>query len=91
VTYQKREDLLSKEEHVKNFIKSFAAVEEAIEPFKDQKRDLRSSYDENKWLSKEEMRMAVKAYRLMKSDTDFEQLADYFKKLKRHFPGISNV
>ena len=91
MTYQKREDLLSKEEHVKNFIKSFAAVEEAIEPFKDQKRDLRSSYDENNWLSKEEMRMAVKAYRLMKSDTDFEQLTDYFKKLKRHFPGNSNV
>ena len=41
MTYQKREDMLSKEEHVKNFIKSFAAVEEAIEPFKDQKRDLR--------------------------------------------------
>ena len=91
MTYQRKEDLLSKEEHVKNFVKSFAAVEEAMEPFKDQKRDLRTSYDENSWLSKEEMRMAVKAYRLMRSDTDFEQLTDYFRKLKRAFPGVTNV
>ena len=89
MTFRRKEDLLSKEEHVKNFIKSFAAVEEAMEPFKDQKRDLRTSYDENKWLSKEEMRIAVKAYRLMKTGTDFEQLTEYFKKLKRAFPGVS--
>ena len=85
MTFKRKEDLLSKEEHVKNYIKSFAAIEEAIEPFKDQKRDLRSSYDENRWLSKEEQRMAVKAYRLMKSETDFEQLTEYFNKLKRTF------
>ena len=48
MTFKSKNDLLSKEEHVKNYIKSFAAIEEAIEPFKDQKRDLRSSYDENR-------------------------------------------
>jgi len=85
MTFKSKSDLLSKEEHVKNYIKSFAAIEEAIEPFKDQKRDLRSSYDENSWLTKEEQRMAVKAYRLMKSDTDIEQLTEYFNKLKRTF------
>ena len=85
MTFKSKNDLLSKEEHVKNYIKSLAAIEEAIEPFKDQKRDLRSSYDENRWLSKEEQRMAVKAYRLMRSDTDFEQLTEYFNKLKRTF------
>lgn len=91
MTFRKKEDLLSKEEHVKNYIKSFAAIEEAIEPFKDQKRDLRSSYDENRWLSKEEQRMAVKAYRLMKSETDFEQLTEYFNKLKRTFGNTFNA
>ena len=91
MTYRSKNDLLSKEEHVKNYIKSFAAIEEAIEPFKDQKRDLRESYNENSWLSKEEQRMAVKAYRLMKSDTDFEQLTEYFKKLKRTFGSSLNA
>ena len=74
---------LSKEQHMINFVKSFVAIEEAMEPFKDQRRDLRESYNENSWLSKEEMRLAVKAYRLLKQDTDIQELADCFKQLKR--------
>ena len=77
------EKLLTTEEYHSNFVKEFAAIEDAMEPFKEQRRDLRESYNDNGWLSKEEMRLAVKAYRLVKSDTDMEQLTDYFNKLKR--------
>ena len=73
----------TKEERIKSYIKQFAAIEEAMEPFKDQRRDLRENYDENGWLTKEEMRLAVKAYRLVKSDTDMDQLTDYFNNLKK--------
>ena len=73
----------TKEEHIKSYIKQLAAIEEAMEPFKDQCRDLRENYGDNGWLTKEEMRLAVKAYRLVKSDTDMEQLTDYFNNLKR--------
>ena len=73
----------TKEERIKSYIKQFAAIEEAMEPFKDQRRDLRDNYDENGWLTKEEMRLAVKAYRLVKSDTDMDQLTDYFNNLKK--------
>ena len=83
--------LLTTEEHLSNFVKEFAAIEDAMEPFKEQRRDLRESYDENGWLSKEEMRLAVKAYRLVKSDTDMEQLTDYFNKLKRTVRAIDHV
>ena len=62
-----------------------------MEPFKDQKRDLRSSYEENNWLSKEEMRMAVKAYRLLKSDVDMDALTDYFNQLKKTMRGMTGV
>jgi len=85
---QEDDQLLTKEQHILNFIKSFVALEEAIEPFKEQKRDLRESYNENSWLSKEEMRLAIRAYRLMKSDTDIEQLTDYFNQVKRGVGGI---
>ena len=81
---------LSKEQHMINFVKSFVAIEEAMEPFKDQRRDLRESYNTNSWLSKEEMRLAVKAYRLLKQDTDIQELADCFKQLKRAV-GHTNV
>ena len=74
---------ITKEQHVQAFIKSFVAIEEAMEPFKDQKRDLRGNYDENGWLSKQEMRMAIKAYRLLKTDTDMDELVDYFSHLKK--------
>jgi hypothetical protein len=81
MTFRNMDDLLSKEEHIKNYIRSFIALEEAIEPFKEQKRDLREEYDENDWLSKEEMRLAVRAYRIMQKGTDLEELIDYIEKV----------
>jgi hypothetical protein len=81
--------LLTTEEHLSNYVREFAAIEEAMEPYKEQRRDLRGSYDENSWLSKEEMRLAVKAYRLVKSDTDMEQLTEYFNRLKRTVRSIN--
>mgnify|MGYP006406691605 CR=1 FL=1 len=33
---------------------------------------------ENGWLSKEEISAAVKAFRLMKSEVDLEQMKDFF-------------
>ena len=37
-------DIVEKEKHITMFIKSLVAIEEAMEPFKDQKRDLRTFY-----------------------------------------------
>ena len=73
----------SREEHLSNYIKTFVAIEEAIEPFKEQRKDLRESYADNGWLSKEEMRLAVKAYRLYKSETDMDLLSEYVDKCQR--------
>ena len=72
----------TKEEHMVDFLKSFQAIEDAMEPFKDQRRDLRENFHENGWLSKEEMRMAVKAYRFMKQDIDLDEMKDIISKLK---------
>ena len=77
------QDIVEKEKRITTFIKSLAAIEDAMEPFKDQKRDLRQNYVDNGWLTKEEMRMAVRAYRLMKSDTDMDQLLDFVDHVKR--------
>ena len=83
--------LLPKEEHLSNYIKTFVALEEAMEPFKDQRKDLRESYAENGWLTKEEMRLAVKAYRLYKSETDMEILADYVNKCQRSVGRLTGI
>jgi len=68
----------SKEERIVDYVTSIAALDEAMKPFKEQKTDLRKSYLENGWLTKEEIKTALKAYRLRKDNTDMEQLTEMF-------------
>ena len=75
--------LEEKEGHITKYIKTMAAIEDSMEPYKQSKRDLKLNYVENGWLTKEEISVAVKAYRLMKSDTDIEQLMDFFDHVKK--------
>ena len=63
-----------KTEKMIEYIRSLNTIEEAMEPYKEQKRELRKEFKEQEWLSKEEISMAVKAYRMMKSEVDVEQL-----------------
>jgi len=90
-TMSSNEKSTTKEEHLSNYIKTFVAIEDAMEPFKEQRTDLRESYSENGWLTKEEMRLAVKAYRLYKSETDMEVLTDYVNKCQRSMGRITGI
>ena len=72
------EEIQEKEKRITDYIKSMATIEESMEPFKEQKRALKGNYVENGWLSKEEISMAVKAYRMVKNDVDIEQLMDFY-------------
>ena len=64
--------------YVKEYIRSMVAIEEAMEPYKEQKRDLRTEFRENGWLSTDEIRAAVKAYRLLKGNVDIDQLLESY-------------
>jgi len=72
----------TKEERIREFIKGVATIEEAMEPYKDQRKDLRKNYIDNGWLSKEEMKSLMKAYRLRKDDSDIEQLLQMYKTIE---------
>ena len=63
------------------YIRNLNAIEEAMEPYKEQKRELRKEYKEQEWLSKEEISMAVKAYRMMKSEVDIDQVTKGYNTL----------
>jgi len=71
-------DETAKAVHITEYIKSLSAIEDCIRPYQDQRRDLARNYVNNKWLSKEEIRLAKKAYRLMSDDIDFEQLGAFY-------------
>ena len=64
--------------YVKEYIRSLNAIEEAMEPYKDQKRDLRSEFRENGWLNTDEIRAAVKAYRLFKGKVNIDEVVENF-------------
>lgn len=79
---EKADDAKTKEEHMADYLDSMKALEDAMEPFKEQKRDLKANYVENGWLTKQEISLAVKAYRLAKDDTDMSALIDMVEALK---------
>jgi len=74
---------VKKEDRIVDYIKSVATIEEAIEPFKEQKKALKQNYVENGWLSKEEVKMAMKAYKMIKDDVDLDQLMDFYETVGR--------
>jgi hypothetical protein len=67
-----------KKRYVKEYIRSLKAIEEAMEPYKEQKRDLRQEFKENSWLSADEIRSAVKAFRLFQGKYDIDEIVDNF-------------
>ena len=73
----------TKEEHITNYIKSLSQIEDEMEPYREHKRDLKKNYLENGWLEREEISMAVKAYRLMKNNIDIEQLMDFYERVTK--------
>ena len=73
----------SREEHIKDFVRAIAAVEQAMQPFKDQKTDLKKNYVENQWLSREDMRYVTRAYNFAKrGDFDIDKFVEAFNKVK---------
>tara|TARA_R100000030_G_C3245466_1_gene121678 strand:- start:888 stop:1196 length:309 start_codon:yes stop_codon:yes gene_type:complete len=83
VVTQNYEETKSKEEHIADYIESLVAIEEAMEPYKQQKRDLKKDYLEKQWLSKEDISLSVRALRLLKDDIDIPQLMDAYIALRR--------
>tara|TARA_R110000824_G_scaffold177610_7_gene357083 strand:+ start:253 stop:546 length:294 start_codon:yes stop_codon:yes gene_type:complete len=86
-THQDKEEkeaaVPSKDEHVKNYLKDLVATEEAMEPFKEHKRDLRKSYIDEGYLTKEEIWAAVRAYRMIKGEKDMDALIEAYDQVKK--------
>ncbi len=65
-----------KKQYVKEYIRSLKAIEDAMEPYNDQRRELRSEFKENGWLNTDEIRAAVKAYRLHTGTIEIDTILD---------------
>jgi|TARA_B100000131_G_scaffold292269_1_gene306585 hypothetical protein len=67
-----------KKQYVKEYIRSLKAIEDCIEPYQEQKRELRSEFRNNGWLNTDEIRAAVKAYRLFKGKVNIDEVVENF-------------
>jgi len=81
-------DNKTKEEYVVDFIKSFDANEQAMEPYKEHRKDLRKNFADNGWLSRNDMRQAIRAYRMLQKDEDFDSLHIIYDKLSKTIGGF---
>ena len=74
-------DAQERNRYIVQYIRSLKTIEDAMEPLKDQRRDLRNEYRRQGWLTRDELSTAVKAYRLKKGEVDFDQLAEHYDAL----------
>ena len=68
-----------RKQYVKEYIRSLKAIEDAIEPYQEQKRELRAEFRQNGWLNTDEIRAAVKAYRLFKGKVNIDEVMENFQ------------
>jgi len=72
----------SKEQLIIDFIKSMVALDESILPFKEQRKDLKKQYKENKWLDAKEQKSALQALRLLRGGESIEILVKYYNEIQ---------
>jgi hypothetical protein len=78
-----KEENLTKEDHVQNYVKALDQTLRAMEPFREHLKDLKKSYVENEWLSRSEMSAVLKAYRALKNDEDLGEIQHYVDVIKK--------
>ena len=76
---------ISKTDRRVNFIKAFHENEQAMQPYKDFRSDLKKNYVDNGWLSRQELSTAIKVYRFLKSDIDYSQFHNIYTEMEKKF------
>ena len=77
-----------KKKHVINLIKSYRAIDGAIQPYQDQRKELRTEYIENQWLSNNEISLVKKAYNAVKTKVDLDDLSSFMDIVKSENPNV---
>jgi len=77
----------TKAQHVAEYIQSVAAIEECMRPFREQRKELRKNYLENNWLDKDDVSLAMKAFRMLEQKVNFEDLSEIYENLSYTMTG----
>jgi hypothetical protein len=78
------ENVSTKEQKMVEYVRSLKTLEDAMEPYKEQKRELKKDFKEQGWLTGDEISMTVKAYRMMSTeDFDFDEFTEVYESLAK--------
>ena len=83
-TETQQDEVLTKEELIARYAKALDEVDRAMEPFREHRKELKQSYLENGWLTKDEMSMVLKAYRMMKKEEDLGEIQHYIDMIRKN-------
>jgi len=81
------EVLANEEQHMIDYIRRLREIEDQMEPLKEMKRQLKEEYKDEGKLSKEQLSVALRAYRMLKNDVDLDELLHNYSLLQRNLRG----
>lgn len=67
------------------YVQSLAAIEDSMRPHREQRKDLRRNFVDNRWLSKDEISMATKAFRMWEQQINFDDLTAIYESIETGF------
>ena len=77
-------EVSTREQKMVEYVRSLKTLEDAMEPYKEQKRELKKEFKEQGWLTGDEISMTVKAYRMMNSkDFNFDEFTQIYESLAK--------
>ena len=77
-----------KKKHILKLIKSYKAIDSAILPYQEQRKDLRREYIETEWLTNDEISLVKKAYNAVKTRVDLDDLSSFMEIVKEEVPSV---
>jgi hypothetical protein len=74
-----------KQAKMAEYIQSIAAIEDCMKPYREQRKELRKNFLENRWLSKDDISMAMKAFRMWEQQIDFDNFTKIYEAVDTGF------
>ncbi len=74
-----------KQAKMAEYIQSIAAIEDCMRPYREQRKELRRNFLDNRWLSKDDISMAMKAFRMWEQQIDLDNFTKVFEAVEASF------
>ena len=80
-------NLTTEEQHMVDYIRRLDEIEIQMEPLKDMKKELKEEFKDQGKLTKDQMSLALRAYRMLKKDVDLDELLRNYAVLRTALRG----